>query len=100
MIEMRECGSCGTVFDHMVSDDRVVCLSCGTVGESTELGDCEIGECPRDATHLIVFNPVRSEERTEIYCEDHADVAADEALDDPAGELYIGPTPIDKREIG
>lgn len=99
MIETRECGACGTVFDHLVSDDGVVCLSCGTVGESIELGDCEIGECPREATHVIVYNPVRGAKQTEVYCEPHVDAAAEEALDDPAGELYLGPAPIDKQEI-
>lgn len=91
MIELRRCESCDTIGDHLLADERVACINCGAVGASEELGGCGLAECPRDPTHMVVYNPVRDDRRTEVYCETHAELAAEEAKNDPAGELYLGP---------
>lgn len=55
---------------------------------------CEIHECPDPATHFVVYNPVGQDRRREYYCEGHAELAAEDARDDPMGDLFLGPEPL------
>lgn len=59
-------------------------------------GSCKIDECPDDATHKVVFNPVGQERRIEEYCKDHAELAAQDARDDPYGDLFLGPVAMEE----
>lgn len=94
-IEDRECGACGTIAEHVIAEGTVHCMSCGATDSSEPIGDCEIGECPRDATHLVVYNPVGSDRRSEYYCETHAELAAEDAREDEVGDLFYGPAEIE-----
>ncbi len=56
---------------------------------------CDLHECPREATHKVVWNPVGYERYSEYYCEPYAEVAAEEAEKDESGDLFLSPTPIE-----
>jgi len=90
----RECPHCG-VSEHVIAGATVICTSCSAVGEAADIGDCRFAECPDEATHLVVFNPVGSERQREEYCEAHAELAAEDAKKEPGGDLFLGPVPID-----
>lgn len=94
-IEDRECLACGEVTEHWVDREATFCLSCGSRDSSEPIGDCQIGECPNESTHVVVYNPVGRERWSEYYCEAHAELAADEAREDPDGELFYGPAVLD-----
>lgn len=89
-----DCPECGIV-EHTVTGSRRICTSCGVVNEGRPLRSCRFDECPRDATHLVVYNPVGRERRSEHYCERHAEQAAADARHDPDGDLFLGPKPIE-----
>lgn len=55
---------------------------------------CRIDECDREVTHKIVYNPAGGERRTEYYCRDHAELAAEDVKDDEYGDLFLGPVEI------
>lgn len=57
------------------------------------MASCEREECPNEATHVVIYNPVGHERSTKYYCETHAEVAADEAINDRTGDLFLGPEP-------
>lgn len=57
---------------------------------------CEYDECTKESTHKVVFNPVGFERQTELFCETHAEIAAEEALVDQAGDLFYGPEPVER----
>ncbi|UHQ98103.1 hypothetical protein HYG81_21180 (plasmid) [Natrinema zhouii] len=59
------------------------------------MASCEREECPNKATHVVIYNPVGDERSTKYYCETHAKVAADEAVNDSAGDLFLGPVPFE-----
>lgn len=94
-IETRECGACGKVVDHLLVDGDILCCGCGATDESVELGDCDLRECPDDATHLVVYNPVGGERYPERYCEIHAEMAAEDAREEDAEDLFYGPAEIE-----
>lgn len=89
-LEHLDCPKCGIV-EHTVTDKRRICLGCGTINEGEKPGDCRFAECPNNATHLVVYNPIGGERISEYYCESHAESAADEAERDVAGDLFLGP---------
>lgn len=93
-VESLHCPYCGIV-EHTITETRQVCTSCGAVNEIGERGDCRFDICPRSATHLVVYNPVGQQRRSEYYCEEHAEHAASEAKRDEAGDLFLGPEPIE-----
>lgn len=57
---------------------------------------CKVAECPRPATHKVVFNPVGEPRVTEYYCEAHAEEAADMAKEGEHGDLFLGPVELDE----
>lgn len=100
-LELRNCPECGIV-EHTVTTEQCICLRCGAVNESQDLDNCRFDECPNSATHLVVYNPVGEKRRSEYYCAEHAQKAAREAAQDEAGDLFLGPKPIeaDPNRIG
>jgi hypothetical protein len=92
-LDHKECPDCG-VQEHVETEYGVVCTNCGLRDSAEELGDCEHSPCPRDSTHLVVYNAVQGSRRTERYCETHADLAAEEAERDKFGDLFMGPVEI------
>lgn len=64
-------------------------------GGETLMPSCGLHECPKEATHKVIWNPDRAPRSTEYYCETHAKLAAEEAELDEAGDLFLGPEPLE-----
>lgn len=92
--KVLDCPECGIV-EHAIAGDRRICTGCGAVNEGQPVRRCRLDACPRDATHLVVYNPVGRARRSEYYCEHHAEHAAAEAEHDPDGDLFLGPKPLE-----
>lgn len=95
MLDYRICPSCNDVHEHVRDGEQWRCTVCGVVGESEPTGDCRFDDCAEDATHYVVWNPVQGDRQVEEYCEGHAEVAAEDAKNDTAGDLFYGPAPIE-----
>lgn len=69
------------------------------VREEVHGDGCRFMECPRDATHGLLYLATSGDEPTlERYCERHARIAAEDAHIDGDGEVIEGPAPLEELE--
>lgn len=57
---------------------------------------CRLMECPQDATHGVLYKPEGMQPIVEKYCQRHAELAAEDAENEPHGRLLDGPAPVEE----